>query len=486
MSRIHVVGLGPGSWTGLPIGTYQILQAGKKIFLRTERHPVVEELVKKGVRFHPLDELYERAEDFESLYQQIVELLLNEAKKHGEIVYAVPGHPGVAERSVQIALQKGPAAGVEILLGPGHSFLDELLLKIGVDPTDGLLILDGTSLKAHNLNPSVHTLIVQVYNQEVAGEVKLTLMDIYPDDYPVTVARAVGVAGVERVERVPLYELDHLDWVDHLTTLHLPSSTEDRVTHRQFSKLVEIVEILRSPEGCPWDREQTHASIRKNVIEEAYEVAEAIDLDDPDALSEELGDLLLQVVLHSQIASEEGVFTIYDAIQSINDKLIRRHPHVFGDRSAEDADAAMGNWEEIKRREKETKGIPQEESFLDAVKNNMPAMDVSYKLQKKAAEVGFEWPDVEGVLKKLKEEIEELRVTEDKTEELGDVLFVLVNLARYLKVDPEEALSRTNVKFRRRFAYIEKKLSEQGKSFSDSSLEEMDAWWNESKKLEKI
>lgn len=485
MAIIHIVGLGPGSWTGLPLGTYQILQEGKKVFLRTERHPVVEDLRAKGIRYSSLDELYEQAEDFESLYQTIVDKLFEEARENGEVVYAVPGHPGIAERTVRIALEKGTDAGVEIRLGPGHSFLDELLLRIGVDPTEGLLILDGTDLQDKHLNPTIHTILVQVYNQDVAADVKLSLMEIYPDDYQVTVARAVGVEGEERIDRISLYELDRLDWIDHLTTLYLPGSNETRITHRQFSKLVEIVQILRSPEGCPWDREQTHQSIRKNVIEEAYEVAEAIDLNDPDALSEELGDLLLQVALHSQMASEEGTFSVYDTIQAINDKLIRRHPHVFGDKDAADAEDALTNWEEIKRQEKRDKGIPEKESILDTIPTSMPAMLVSYKLQKKAGEVGFEWPDVNGVLDKLKEELDELRETDDKAEELGDVLFVLVNLARYLKVDPEEALAKTNVKFRRRFGYIEKMLSQQGKMFNDSTLEEMDAWWNEAKKLEK-
>lgn len=485
MSCIHIVGLGPGSWAGLPLGTYQILQAGTRVFLRTDRHPVVKDLERKGIRFESFDDLYERAEDFESLYREITDRLFREARVHGEIVYAVPGHPGVAERTVRIALEKAAEVGVDVKLGPGHSFLDELLLRVGVDPTEGLLVVDGINLQAKILNPSLHTIVVQVYNPEIAGDAKLTLMELYPDDYPVTVARAAGVEGEERIERVPLYELDRLDWIDHLTTLYVPATTEERIVHRQFSKLVEIVRILRSPGGCPWDREQTHRSIRKHVIEEAYEVAEAIDLEDPDALSEELGDLLLQVALHSQIAAEEGTFTIYDTLQAINDKLVRRHPHVFGEKGAENAEEALTNWEEIKRREKRDRGIPERSSLLDSVSGSMPAMWVAYRLQKKAAEVGFEWPDLEGVIAKLKEELEELRTTRDKTEELGDVLFVLVNLARYLKVDPEEALAKTNVKFRRRFGYIEKKLREQGKSFADSDLEEMDRWWNEAKKIEK-
>ncbi|WP_200757357.1 bifunctional methyltransferase/pyrophosphohydrolase YabN [Effusibacillus dendaii] len=483
MATIQIVGLGPGSWTSMPLGTYEQIQNAKPLILRTERHPVVEILAQKGISYRSLDEQYEQAEDFDSLYETIVEMLFQEAKEQGEIVYAVPGHPGVAERTVQIALQKSAGAQVDVVIGPGHSFLDELLLRVGVDPTEGLLILDGTSPRADQLNPALHTVFVQVYNQSVAADVKLTLMDVYPDDYPVTVTRAVGVEGEERIEQVPLYELDRIEWIDHLTTLYLAKSEEERITHRQFSKLVEIVRILRSPEGCPWDREQTHQSIRKHVIEEAYEVAEAIDLEDPDALAEELGDLLLQVALHAQIASEEGTFTVFDTIQAINDKLIRRHPHVFGDRQANDAEEAVVSWEETKRREKQAKGTT--EKLLDSVPAGMSAMQVAYKLQKKAAEVGFEWQSIDGVLDKLREELDELQATEDKADELGDVFFVLVNLARYLKLDPEACLAKTNLKFRRRFGYVEEKLEEQGKKLTESSLEEMDEWWNKAKLVEK-
>jgi tetrapyrrole methylase family protein/MazG family protein len=371
------------------------------------------------------------------------------------------------------------------VVGNGHFMFDEMLHWFDIDPTEGFLVLDGVQFDPLQANPSLHTVILQTYSQVIAGDLKLQLMDIYPDDFPVTVARAVGIPGEERLERVALYELDRLSWIDYLTVVYLPKTTDERATHRQFSKLVEIVRVLRSPDGCPWDREQTHQSIRKNVLEEAYEVAEAIDLNDPDGLREELGDLLLQVALHGQMAAESGAFSVYDAIQSINDKLIRRHPHVFGGKQAEDAEAAVVNWEEIKRQERIAKGLPEERSLLESVSANMPAMSVAYKLQALAADAGFEWEDVAGVYDKLEEELNELREAEDETEELGDVLFVLVNLARFLLVDPEEALAKTNQKFRRRFAYIEKMLSDQGKTFSDTSLEEMDTWWNEAKKIEK-
>lgn len=485
MAVIHIAGLGPGAWTSLPIGTYQLLQEGNRIFVRTENHPVVKELQKQGISFQSFDKHYDAAENFDLLFNDIVDTLFAAAKEYGEIIYAVPGHPRIGEQTVQLAIEKAVSANLEIQVGPGHSFLDEFLTRFQVEPAEGMLILDAGRFHTLQLNPSLNTIILQAYNQVIAGDVKVQLMEIYPDDYSVTVARAIGIAGEERLEKVPLYQLDRLDWIDHLTAIYLAKTEDERIANRQFSRLVEIVDILRSPEGCPWDREQTHHSIRKNVIEEAYEVAEAIDLNDPDALSEELGDLLLQVALHTQMAKEEGIFTIYDTVQAINDKLIRRHPHVFGTKNAEDAEAALTNWEEIKRQEKRDKGLPEGDSVLDSISSSLPAMMIATKIQSAAAKVGFEWPDLNGVYAKLEEELEELRETEDKTEELGDVLFVLVNLARYLKVDPEESLSQTNQKFRRRFAYIEKSLSNQGKTLTEASLEEMDFWWNEAKKVEK-
>ncbi|HEU4963767.1 MAG TPA: nucleoside triphosphate pyrophosphohydrolase [Bacilli bacterium] len=487
MAKITIVGLGPGSFTGLPLGALQIMeeqqQAGGAILLRTERHPVVDDLRAKGIVFSALDHFYEQGEAFADVYQQITDHVIAQAQEHGSVVYCVPGHPGVAEITVQHLRRQGPTAGVKVVIGPGHSFLDDLLMHVGVDPTDGMLLLDGTSLFPRQINPAMHTFIVQVYNPNIASDVKLTLMQQYPDDYEVTVATAVGVEGAERIEQVPLYELDHLDWIDHLTTLYLPMADEDRVINKQMWRFVDIIAALRDPDtGCPWDLKQTHESLRKYVLEEAYEVADAIDRDDPFDLADELGDLLLQIVLHAQIGAETGTFDIYEVIQAVSDKMIRRHPHVFGGgMEADTADEVVANWQEIKAQEKREKGIV-EGSLLDAVSVSLPPITAAYKLQKKAAEVGFDWDDISYVYDKLREEIRELEETEDKTGELGDLLFALVNLARFLKVDPDAALARTNLKFRRRFAYIEEQLQAQGKTPAESTLDEMDALWNEAKK----
>lgn len=481
---ITVVGLGAGDLEQLPYGVYRTLKQAKRLYLRTREHPVVASLAVEGVAYESFDEIYEQHGTFEEVYERIVETLLAKTAEEGSIVYAVPGHPLVAERTVQLLLEREAKGEIRVVIGGGQSFLDPLFARLQIDPIEGFALLDGTDMRADQVNPALHTIIAQVYDTFVASDVKLTLMEVLPDEYPVTVATAVGVAGQERIETVPLYELDRLDHFGNLTLVYVAPTQEERVRYRQFSYLKEIVAILRSPDGCPWDREQTHQSIRKNLLEETYEVLETIDDDDPDAMCEELGDLLMQIMLHAQMAAEDGYFTVDDVVAGLNEKLIRRHPHVFGDKSAGNAEEALANWQEIKAREKAAKGIePGSRSQLDGIPRDLPALMYAYKLQKKAAEVGFDWDDIADVCRKVEEEFRELReaAPEERTGELGDLLFAVVNLARFLKLDPEEALAKTNRKFKRRFAYIEEKLRQAGRTFAETNLQEMDAWWEEAK-----
>lgn len=481
---ITVVGLGAGDLDQLPYGIYRTLKQAEHLYLRTQEHPVVAQLRAENISFSSFDETYEKHESFEDVYADIVEVLFAQAQQHGRIVYAVPGHPLVAERAVQLLLEQGPSRGVEIEIGGGQSFIDPLFARLKIDPIEGFSLLDGTALKTEQVSPGLHTIIAQVYDAFVASDVKLTLMEVLPDDFLVTVATAVGVAGQERIETVPLYELDRLDHFGNLSLVYVPPAHDERISYRQFSYLKEIVAILRSPDGCPWDREQTHQSIRKNLIEETYEVLETIDDEDPDAMCEELGDLLMQIMLHSQIASEDGYFTVDDVVATLNEKLIRRHPHVFGEKSASDSDEALANWQEIKAQEKAAKGIDVSvQSQLAGIPRDLPALMYAYKLQKKAAQVGFDWDDVADVYDKVEEEYRELGEAseEERAGELGDLLFAVVNLARFMKLDPEEALALTNNKFKQRFSYIEDKLREAGKSFEDTDLKEMDQWWEEAK-----
>jgi tetrapyrrole methylase family protein/MazG family protein len=255
-----------------------------------------------------------------------------------------------------------------------------------------------------------------------------------------------------------------------------------------FHDFVEVMARLRGENGCPWDRKQTHQSLKKYILEESYEVLEAIDLQDDDKLCEELGDLMLQVLFHAQLGAEEGRFDIRDVIEGIVTKLIRRHPHVFGEVEVANAEEVLVNWDKIKVQEKEQAGKEERISVLGGVPRQLPALMRAHEISKRAARSGFDWDNIDGVMDKLSEEIQELEEaagTGDKEhlqEELGDILFVLVSVARHHKLDPEEALRHATDKFMRRFHYVEDRISEMGKSFEDFNPQELDALWNEAKK----
>ena len=254
----------------------------------------------------------------------------------------------------------------------------------------------------------------------------------------------------------------------------------------KFQKLVDIMSRLRAPGGCPWDRQQTFGTIKPYLLEETYEVLDAIDARDWEELPAELGDLMLQAVFFSQMASEQKLFRIEDALDAINEKLVRRHPHVFGDQTAETEGDVRKIWSVVKAEEKKKKG--DETGLLASVPRALPALIEAQQLTSRAAQSGFDWENAEQVIGKLHEEIEEFHEArrgasrEELEEELGDILFVLVNLARFVSVDPEQALRKTNAKFRARFGYIERKLAERGKSLADASLEEMEELWQEAKR----
>ncbi|MCG7410772.1 nucleoside triphosphate pyrophosphohydrolase [Paenibacillus sp. ACRRX] len=498
--QITAVGLGSGDVGQLTLAIWNLLRESKHLYVRTEHHPVMGLLRDHGVRYTTFDSVYEAHDNFPAVYDdisgQLIELALKSPSE--EIVYAVPGHPMVAESTVSLLRERCEQQGIELRVLGGESFLDQAFNRLGFDPIDGFQLLDATMLNPAVLSPQLHILIGQVYDTFTASDVKLGLMDIYPDDYEVVVGHALGVQGMERIQRVPLHELDRVEGYGNLSLIWVPRTTDESVRNRTFARLHEIVGILRSPEGCPWDQEQTHQSIRKNLIEETYEVLETIDDDDPVGMQEELGDILLQVMLHSQMEEETGAFTVYDVVQGLNEKLLYRHPHVFGEQKATDAAAALQNWEQMKAEEKRLKGVDNaRRSVLDGVPRDLPALMKAYKIQKKAAKVGFDWNQVEDVLDKVGEELQELReavsscnaqgqtaeAMHHAQEELGDVIFAAVNVSRFIDSDPEEALSQTNRKFVRRFQYIEEQLRINGKSFDQTDLLEMEQWWQEAKRL---
>ena len=271
------------------------------------------------------------------------------------------------------------------------------------------------------------------------------------------------------------------DGVSASSCLYVPALGEGT----SFESFAEIVAHLRAPDGCPWDKEQTHESLRKHLLEESYEAISAIDSGDFLDMREEFGDLLLQIVLHSQIANEEGQFNVNQVVQGIHSKIVRRHPHVFGEVELEGVDGVLANWEKLKETERKNNG-KSEKGLLHGVPLALPALTQAYEYQDRAARVGFDWPEIEGVLDKITEEIEEVKQATNETEltsELGDLIFALVNLARWKKVDAESALRGTNMKFKKRFSYVEQGAKKQGLNLSSLSLDEMEALWQEAKNL---
>lgn len=480
MPKIEVVGLGPGPANALTLAARDLLLSDLPVFLRTGIHPTVAELKNWGCEYTSFDHLYEQAQAFEKLYAEIASHLINEAQAHERIVYAVPGHPLVAESTVTTLIEAAKEAQVELQIHTAVSCLDVLFEALSLDPTDGLNIVDGLRLDIETLNLDHPSLITQIYSRAIAAEVKLSLLERLEPEQPIIVVRAAGCDEQELIH-LPLEELDRQDSIDHLTTLYLPAS--DSAQHAPLQHLRQVVAKLRDPDGgCPWDLKQTPMSLRRFVLEEAYEVVSAIEADDMDALCEELGDLLLQVYLQAQIGEDEDLFDLNEVAAGIAQKLIFRHPHVFGDTEVANEDEVKRNWEELKAQEKQAKGS---ESVLDDLPIAMPALSLAEKIGKKVARVGFEWPDVEGVIAKIDEEYAELKEAcqsqNDKEvfHELGDALFTLVNLARWYKLDPEDALRKSNQRFIERFQHMERALG--GRSLRELDLESWEELWNQAK-----
>lgn len=483
--HITILGLGASDYDQLPMGIYKRLKEAKKIYARTMNHPVVQVLQREGLHFESFDEVYEKYDSFQPVYEEIVERLM-EAAKAEPIVYAVPGHPLVAERTVQLLIEAEREGKVQLSIVGGQSFLDAVFASLKIDPIEGFQLLDGTSFSIHDVNMRSHVLIAQVYDPFSASDVKLKLMEKYRYDYPITIVTGAG-SSRERIKTVPLYELDQAAEINDLTTIYVPPVKNQLDALKDWTTFRNIIATLRGPNGCPWDRKQTHESLKKYLIEEVHEFLAAVDEKDDFAMVEELGDILLQVFLHAQIGEDEGYFNLEEVLEGISKKMIRRHPHVFGDVSVKDADEVVLNWEEIKKREKGQ----QKESMLKGEYRPSSSLQTSYNYQQKAASVGFDWPDAEGALKKFEEEWQEFRkelekgTSETMLDEFGDVLFTLVNIARIYKISPEEAMVHANEKFARRFRYVEEQVRKSGKTFQDFTLEQLDEFWNEAKQLEK-
>lgn len=349
--------------------------------------------------------------------------------------------------------------------------LDKVFSALGVLP-DRITLLSALQLsEAHTppFPPDAPALLWGIPAAE-SEALKTVLCTVYPANHPVRVILPNG--GL----------LDsHLSGLDSSGEAWYVLPLGDGTAFEAFQ---EIVAHLRAPDGCPWDREQTHQTLRQHLLEESYEVLDAIDTNEPAKMREELGDLLLQIVLNAQIAVESGEFTMAEVIEGIHSKIIRRHPHVFGEAQVDGVGQVLSNWEKIKAEER--KGNEKDKGLLGGVPKGLPALNQAQEYQERAARVGFDWPEIEGVLEKIREEIDEVRLAENSqqlVDELGDLFFALVNLARWKGVDAESALRAANRKFGRRFAYVEQKVRETGQTMQALDITVLDAFWNEAKRV---
>lgn len=478
---IKIVGLGPGTREALTIGAYEQLKHTGKIFLRTKVHPTVECLSEWGIDFESYDEEYENSDSFDEVYEKIANDLIEKHDMYKDIVYAVPGHPLVAEKSVSILLKICAEKQIEYKIFPAVSFIDAMIEALGIDPVQGIKIIDSFDLSPQGLDRRFGTVITQVYDKYTASDVKLKLMEYYASDCDIFFVRAAGIENQESIRKIKLFELDRQSDIDYLTSVYIPKETE---SIKDFQDLLQIMDILRSEHGCPWDREQTHESLKRYLIEECYEVIEAIDEKNYDMLVEELGDVLFQIIFHARIGKENEIFDMNDVIDTISNKMINRHPHVFSDASVKSSGDVLVNWDKIKRKEQNLNSYTEE---LIHVAKSLPALIRAEKVQKKAAKAGFDWDRAEGALDKIVEEYHEVLEAyehgekEEIFEEIGDLLFAVVNASRFLDVDPDDALHKATEKFICRFNYIEKKADELGLSLDNMQLSELDILWNEAK-----
>ena len=354
--------------------------------------------------------------------------------------------------------------------------------KIFNGSNGAITILDGLKMAGKYHIPFDPSQAALLYYPDAAvefGRLSKLLADVYPHGHEVSLL----------FERADAQLTWNTSTIEELALIHTPVAVllvPPRAEDASLVSFEDLIAHLRAPEGCPWDKKQTHDSLRSYLLEETYEALDALDQKDMEGLKEELGDILLQITLHAQIATEAHEFNMAEVLEGINRKLVFRHPHVFGEASVDGVSGVLQNWEKLKEKERAAKGQDAEKGLLDGIPQSFPALAQAQAIQDRAARVGFDWNEIEPVIAKVFEEFDEVKTApneEERAKELGDLLFAVVNLVRWYKVDAEAALRGTNLKFRRRFSHIEQRSRETGKPLQEMTLDEMDAFWNEAKKL---
>ncbi|MCR5610348.1 MAG: nucleoside triphosphate pyrophosphohydrolase [Clostridiales bacterium] len=469
-------------------------------FVQTTEHPFIKSLALTG-NYTAMDDLFREAEDYDELNRLIAGRLVEAAEFMSGDGYnkLVPGEKPTYAAYITLgrlnpdllgAIREIADAGkvnVEVL--PFAGFAESAYaaaLSYGLIPGQELI----TELPANRLRAIADTeamyAVTEIDSPLAASEVKLKLSEYYPDEYEVLFALPAPDSSGYEVRPVPLYELDRQKAYDAASVLLVPPKKDLDLPRHSVEGLMQLMRRLRAPGGCPWDAEQTHESLKKTLLEECWEVIDAIDRKDADDLCEELGDLLMQIAFHVVIEEERASFTLRDVATGITNKMIFRHPHVFGDVHVNNSDDVLTNWEILKKEEKHLETVA---SAMDSVPKSFPSLLRAYKIQKKAADVGFDWSSAEEALPKVHEEADEVlsAIRENDpdhiADEVGDLFFAAVNVARLKKVDPDLALTAATDKFERRFKLTEELILKDGLSFKDMTLPEMDEYWEKAKKI---
>jgi len=478
---ITVVSLGPGNPGLMTLQTAEALRSARQLVLRTEQHGVATWLREQDIAYTTMDALYDEYWDFDELHAAIAARLWEQAAGV-PLTYAVMD--ATTDGSVAALAASLPADGKLTRLA-GLSMADAHLsaLPEGQVRTAGLRIIPAMDCEKTQHDPRMPLLITEIDSPVLAGMVKLWLTELYNDEMPVILFPST-IKTQRKPVQLPLMELDRQRTYDHTVAVYIPATPMADRQRFCFADLVEILDILRGDNGCPWDREQTHESLRKYLIEEAYEAVGAIDEGNIDHLADELGDVLLQVVFHANVGQSHGDFNIHDVTTNICRKMIYRHAHIFGTDECKTAEEVSANWEKLKKAEK---GLKSHASVLADVSKGLPALMRANKVQKKAANVGFDWDTALEALPKVHEEAEEVKAeldaNRDPAEELGDLLFSCVNVTRLCGLDAEELLKNATEKFVTRFTAMENLINSAGKSLEGLTLREMDVYWNQVKSI---
>ncbi len=473
---ITLLGLGPGDPGLLTLEAWDWLMGLDVLYLRTVHHPTVKGLP-ENLRLISFDYLYEAYERFEDVYANIIDQVVTRGETPGGVTYAVPGHPFVAEATCPEIYRRAIETGIPVRVIDGLSFLEPTFLALKMDPIPDLVCADAIRLAAAQtpqFPPSSPALIAQIYSRVVASDVKLSLMNVYPDDHPVKLVHGAGTKE-ELVEDLPLYEVDLSEHIGLLSSLFVPPLSP----YASFESFQEIIATLRAPQGCPWDREQTHESLRPFLLEEAYETLDALDRNDMVDLQEELGDLLLQIVLHAQIATEEGDFNIHHVLDGIGKKLVRRHPHVFAEVNVGGVAGVLRNWEQIKAEERKENGDTGKKGLLDGIPQALPALSQAGETIERTGRVGFDELLKKGDTDQLRNYIDLFYEVDanKKKKILEDILLGVSALAYQSDFDAESTLRGALAKFRTRFGLMETYALQTGEALMDLSDEKKKALW---------